>query len=91
LKKHLHLPKIKIFGKKIPLPKGRSKRRLLGIALVIGGILGFLPILGYWMLPVGLFILSYDSPKIRRIRRRTEVWLMRRTYLRRFFKNKAKT
>jgi len=78
LKKHLHLPTIKVFGKTIRLPKMRSRRLLLGIGFVCGGLLGALPVLGFWMLPVGLFILSYDSPRIRRIRRRSEVWLIRR-------------
>jgi len=91
LKRHLHLPAIKIFGKKIPLPKGRSGRLLLGVSLVIGGALGFLPILGFWMLPLGLFVLSYDSPRIRRMRRRGEVWLMRRTFLCRLFKKSVES
>lgn len=33
-------------------------RLLLGILLLIGGILWFLPILGLWMIPLGLFVLS---------------------------------
>jgi len=28
-------------------------RKTVGILLVIGGLLGFLPVLGYWMIPVG--------------------------------------
>jgi hypothetical protein len=32
----------------------------LGIALILGGILGFLPILGFWMIPLGLIILAVD-------------------------------
>jgi len=90
LKKNLHLPTIKIFGRSLRLPRLRSHRRLLGIGLVCGGILGFLPIVGYWMLPLGLFILSYDSPRIRRMRRRSEMWLMRRTSLCRRFKKSVK-
>jgi len=31
-----------------------------GIALTGGGVLGFLPVLGFWMLPVGLALLAYD-------------------------------
>jgi hypothetical protein len=37
----------------------------LGIALVAGGLLGFLPILGYWMVPVGLILLAKDIPFLR--------------------------
>ena len=38
----------------------RSLRITVGILLVIGGLLGFLPIVGFWMLPIGLLALSYD-------------------------------
>lgn len=34
----------------------------LGVLLVIGGLLSFLPILGIWMLPLGLAILAIDLP-----------------------------
>jgi hypothetical protein len=37
----------------------------LGAALVAGGAVGFLPIVGYWMLPVGLVILARDVPPLR--------------------------
>jgi len=80
LKENRHLPTVKIFGKTVRLPKMRSRRRVLGVALVCGGVMGWLPVLGFWMLPLGLFILSYDSPRIRRIRRRIEVWLKRRAW-----------
>ena len=32
----------------------------LGILLVIGGLLSFLPVLGLWMLPLGLLLLALD-------------------------------
>ena len=38
----------------------------LGILLVIGGIFGALPILGFWMLPLGLILLSADFPWAKR-------------------------
>ena len=37
-----------------------------GIALTGGGMLGFLPVLGFWMLPIGLALLAYDVPPMRR-------------------------
>ena len=46
---------------------------MLGIAFVVGGLLGFLPVLGFWMIAVGLLILSVDLPPVRRLRRRIEV------------------
>ena len=41
-------------------------RRGAGILLMIGGVFGFLPILGYWMFPVGLALLAVDMPWARR-------------------------
>lgn len=38
----------------------------LGILLVIGGLLAFLPVLGLWMLPLGLLLLSIDLPFLQR-------------------------
>jgi len=62
----------------IRLPKTRAARIALGWALVVGGILGFLPILGFWMIPLGMAILSVDLPWFRRLRRRVAVWWGRR-------------
>jgi hypothetical protein len=50
----------------------------IGMALVLCGLLGFLPILGFWMLPLGLLVLSHDLPIARRLRRRLAVWWHRR-------------
>jgi hypothetical protein len=33
-----------------------------GIALIGGGVLSFLPILGIWMLPLGVALLAQDIP-----------------------------
>lgn len=38
----------------------------LGLLLVVCGLLGFLPILGFWMLPLGLLVLALDIPALRR-------------------------
>ena len=62
----------------IPLPGSRLWRVALGIALVLGGFLGFLPILGFWMIPLGLLVLSIDLAIVRRQRRKAEVWWGRR-------------
>ena len=56
------------------LPQSRLLRVLIGVALIVGGILGFLPILGFWMIPLGLLVLSHDSAFVRRQRRRLAVW-----------------
>jgi hypothetical protein len=53
-------------------------RKTIGALLVIGGSLGFLPVLGYWMLPLGLALLAVDFPIIRRMNRRVLVWYERK-------------
>ncbi len=39
-------------------------RLLLGIVLIIGGIFGMLPILGFWMIPLGIAIGLMDIKPI---------------------------
>ncbi len=41
-------------------------RTLVGLLAVVGGIFGFPPILGFWMVPVGLALIALDIPPIRR-------------------------
>lgn len=43
-----------------------SLRWVIGLALILGGILWFLPILGIWMIPLGLLILAPDFKWARR-------------------------
>jgi len=43
-------------------PGARLIRIPLGILLILGGILSFLPVLGIWMLPLGLLLLAIDLP-----------------------------
>lgn len=38
----------------------------LAAALVVAGILGFLPILGFWMVPLGLLLLAEDITWLQR-------------------------
>ena len=37
----------------------------LALLLIVGGVLSFLPILGIWMLPLGLLLLAVDLPVLR--------------------------
>ncbi|NKJ94089.1 hypothetical protein GFM14_21275 [Rhizobium leguminosarum bv. viciae] len=62
----------------IGMPRSRIARMALGVALIFCGLLGFLPILGFWMLPLGFLVLSHDLPFARRLRRRLAVWWHRR-------------
>lgn len=47
-------------------PQARWMRWPLGIALIVGGALGFLPILGFWMVPLGALLIGEDLPPVRR-------------------------
>jgi hypothetical protein len=68
---------IKFGSRKFSLPKNRLVRRILGFGLIGLGFLGFLPIVGFWMIPLGLVVLSVDSPSVRRLRRAGAVKLGR--------------
>jgi purine-cytosine permease-like protein len=70
--------KIHIFGREYAMPRSRALRVLIGSVLIVFGIFGFLPVLGFWMVPLGLFILSYEFHIVRRLRRRAIVWWERR-------------
>ena len=35
-------------------------RLVLGLLLIIGGIFGFLPVLGFWMIPLGIAVAALD-------------------------------
>ncbi|MDM7931429.1 hypothetical protein [Tabrizicola sp.] len=58
----------------------------LALILIAGGLLWFLPLLGIWMLPVGLLLLAVDLPRLRgpisavmiRSRHRIGRWRQRR-------------
>jgi len=43
-------------------PEAAWVRVPAGLALAGGGVLGFLPVLSVWMLPVGLALLAVDVP-----------------------------
>src|SRR5262245_12786067 len=70
--------KIRIFDRHWHLPQSKAVRIGIGILLVIGGLVGFLPVLGFWMIPLGLLVLSIDLPIVRRWRRQLTVWWHRR-------------
>ncbi|MHA1573864.1 MAG: hypothetical protein ACTSX8_07700 [Alphaproteobacteria bacterium] len=56
------------------MPQSKPLRLGLGMMLVGGGLLGFLPVLGFWMIPLGFLVLSVDLPVVRRWRRQMTVW-----------------
>lgn len=52
-------------------------RMPLGGLLVCGGVFGFLPVLGFWMLPLGLALIADDVPPLRSLRSRLLDWIER--------------
>jgi hypothetical protein len=47
-------------------PSAVLLRLPLGILFIIGGIFSFLPVLGVWMLPLGILLIAVDVPYVRR-------------------------
>ena len=48
----------------------------IAIVLVFGGFLGFLPILGFWMAPLGLILIAEDLPFLRPPLARLFAWIL---------------
>lgn len=65
---------IRIGSWSLTLPDWAPARVLIGLGLIAGGFLGFLPVLGFWMIPLGIAVLSYDVPYARLLRQRFMSW-----------------
>lgn len=59
-------------------PSSRLVRIPLGIILILGGVFSFLPILGVWMLPLGLFLIALDLPFLQGPLNRMSFWVQRK-------------
>jgi len=66
----------RLFSRK-NLPRSKPARIAIGVLMVAFGLVGFLPVLGFWMVPVGLAILSIDIPVVRKFTHRAGVVLGR--------------
>lgn len=55
--------------------EARWWRIAAGVLLCLSGFLWFLPILGLWMLPLGMILLAEDIPFIRRLNNRALAWI----------------
>ncbi len=69
------MKKINIAGRRFSVPGHPFVRIGLGFLLLAGGVFSILPVLGLWMIPLGLAILAIDIPRARRWQRRLTVWL----------------
>ncbi|MDH2352481.1 hypothetical protein QCM80_17740 [Bradyrhizobium sp. SSUT112] len=59
-------------------PSSRWVRIPSGALLIVGGVLSFLPVLGIWMLPLGLALLAEDVPALRSSRAKVLDWVERK-------------
>jgi len=47
-------------------------RLIVGVLLILGGTFGFLPVLGFWMIPLGIAVAALDLRPLAQVVRR---WL----------------
>jgi hypothetical protein len=59
-------------------PSSRLVRIPLAILLVLGGIFSILPVLGLWMLPLGLLLIAQDVPFLQKPLARMMGWIERK-------------
>jgi hypothetical protein len=59
-------------------PSRLPLRAAVSVLLIAGGFLSFLPVLGLWMLPLGLIMISQDLPFLRRPLLRAFRWTDRK-------------
>jgi uncharacterized membrane protein len=52
----------------------RASRILIGLVLVLAGVFGFLPVLGFWMIPLGLLVMFFEVPWMRERWRVVRAW-----------------
>jgi hypothetical protein len=59
-------------------PSSRLVRIPLALLLIFGGIFSFLPVLGLWMLPLGLLLFAQDVPVLQGPLARMLGWVERK-------------
>ena len=59
-------------------PDSRLIRIPIGLLCIVGGIFSFLPVLGIWMLPLGLLLIALDVPILRQPVARFTIWGVRK-------------
>ena len=47
-------------------PSSFAVRLIIAILLILGGIFSFLPVVGLWMLPLGLLLIAQDVPLLQK-------------------------
>ncbi|MCP1202755.1 hypothetical protein [Acetobacter oryzoeni] len=59
-------------------PEQKWVRLPSGLLLMLGGLLSFLPVLGVWMLPLGILLLAEDIPLFQSVSGKMLGWIARR-------------
>jgi hypothetical protein len=59
-------------------PSSRLVRIPLAALLIVGGTFSFLPVLGLWMLPLGLVLFAQDIPVLQKPTARMLGWIERK-------------
>jgi len=59
-------------------PALRWVRIAAAVLFMLGGVFSILPVLGLWMLPLGLVLLAEDVPPLRRATDRILAWIEQR-------------
>jgi hypothetical protein len=71
-------PRLAGFVGWLRMPSSRLVRIPLAILLIFGGIFSFLPVLGLWMLPLGLVLFAQDLPFLEKPMARMLGWIERK-------------
>ena len=61
--------------RRIRSPAATMVRIPLAVVLIAAGFVGFLPILGFWMVPLGLALIAIDVPFLRGPLARVLAWM----------------
>ncbi|WP_093422066.1 hypothetical protein [Tranquillimonas alkanivorans] len=69
-----NVPKSEGVVRGLLVPRRWHIRIPVAILLIVGGLLGFLPIVGLWMLPLGLLLLALDVPFLQQPISRAMIW-----------------
>jgi hypothetical protein len=67
------MPRIRRVLDRLTAPHLIAVRLPVAILLILGGVFWFLPVLGLWMLPIGLLLLAVDLPVLRP---RVSTWMI---------------
>ena len=71
-------PRVAHFIRWVRRPSARWVRWPIGVFLILGGVLAILPVLGLWMIPLGLALIAQDVPFLRPPLARLVAWINRR-------------